>query len=50
METAESNAARVALIAKYAQYREHPPDGAVYRVALDEVRAWRSAETSLSER
>ncbi len=30
-----------ALAAKYAQYREHPPTGAVYRVEMDEVRSWR---------
>jgi PPOX class probable F420-dependent enzyme len=33
--------ALVALRAKYAQYREHPPSGAVWRVAMDEVRWWR---------
>jgi len=41
-ESAESKAARAALIAKYVQYRERPPSGAVYRIALDEVRAWRA--------
>jgi PPOX class probable F420-dependent enzyme len=35
-------AAVAALVAKYAQYRERPPTGAVYRVALDEVRSWRA--------
>jgi PPOX class probable F420-dependent enzyme len=32
-----------ALVAKYAQYREHRPTGSAYRVALDEVRFWRAA-------
>jgi len=41
-ESAESKAARAALIAKYVQYRERPPSGAVYRIALDEVRTWRA--------
>jgi PPOX class probable F420-dependent enzyme len=31
-----------ALTAKYVQYREHPPAGPVYRIALDEVRSWRA--------
>ena len=31
-----------ALVAKYAQYRERPPPGAVYRIAMDEVRSWRA--------
>jgi len=31
-----------ALVAKYEQYREHRPSGAVYRVAMDDVRAWRA--------
>ena len=30
-----------ALVAKYRQYAEHRPTGAVYRIALDEVRWWR---------
>jgi PPOX class probable F420-dependent enzyme len=30
-----------ALADKYTQYREHPPTGAVYRIAPDEVRWWR---------
>jgi PPOX class probable F420-dependent enzyme len=33
-----------ALVDKYTQYREHPPTGAVYRIALDEVRWWRPTE------
>jgi PPOX class probable F420-dependent enzyme len=33
-----------ALAAKYAQYRERPPAGATYRIALDEVRSWRAGE------
>jgi PPOX class probable F420-dependent enzyme len=33
--------AREALMAKYEQYRRTPPAGAVYRIALDEVRWWR---------
>ena len=36
-------AARAALAAKYHQYRERPPTGPVWSVALDEVRWW-SAE------
>lgn len=36
-------AALDALVAKYEQYRRDPPTGAVYRVALDEVRWWRWA-------
>ena len=30
-----------ALAAKYAQYAANPPSGAVWRVALDELRWWR---------
>jgi PPOX class probable F420-dependent enzyme len=33
-----------ALSAKYVQHRDHPPAGPVYRIALDEVRSWRSAD------
>ncbi len=33
--------ALAALAAKYAQYRERPPTGSVYRIAFDEVRSWR---------
>jgi PPOX class probable F420-dependent enzyme len=32
-----------ALTAKYPQYRERPPTGAVYRIAIDDVRCWRAA-------
>jgi PPOX class probable F420-dependent enzyme len=32
-----------ALAAKYAQYRSRPPEGAIYRIAMDEVRSWRPA-------
>jgi PPOX class probable F420-dependent enzyme len=35
-----------ALAAKYPQYADRPPSGAVYRIALDEVRWWRYAESS----
>jgi PPOX class probable F420-dependent enzyme len=35
-------AAVAALVAKYIQYQEHPPTGAVYRIAMDEVRSWRA--------
>ena len=35
-----------ALRAKYAQYRKRPPEGAVYRIALDEVRSWRPTADS----
>jgi PPOX class probable F420-dependent enzyme len=37
----ESRTVLAALTAKYPQYRERPPTGAVYRVAMDEVRCWR---------
>ena len=33
--------ALAALAAKYPQYREQPPAGAVYRIAMDEIRSWR---------
>ena len=33
--------ALAALAAKYAQYRDQPPSGAVYRIAIDEIRSWR---------
>ena len=33
-----------ALAAKYPQYQARPPGGAVYRIALDEVRWWRPTE------
>jgi len=39
-------AALAALTAKYAQYRERPPEGAVYRIAMDEVRSWRPSGNS----
>jgi PPOX class probable F420-dependent enzyme len=32
-----------ALVAKYPQYREQRPAGAVWRVAIDELRWWRAA-------
>lgn len=35
-----------ALAAKYPQYRERPPAGAVYRIAMDEVRSWRAPDDS----
>jgi len=38
----ERDTALDALVAKYAQYRERPPAGAVYRIAMDEVRSWRA--------
>ena len=31
-----------ALVAKYAQYRDRPPGGPAYRIAMDEIRSWRS--------
>ena len=31
-----------ALVAKYPQYRHQPPGGAVYRIAMDDVRSWRA--------
>ena len=36
--------ARAALAAKYHQYREMPPSGPVWSVALDELRWWRASE------
>ena len=41
---AAAGAAVEALTAKYEQYRLHPPDGAVWRLALDEVRWWRASD------
>jgi PPOX class probable F420-dependent enzyme len=41
---AHSLAVLAALEAKYPQYRERPPSGAVYRIAMDEVRCWRASE------
>jgi PPOX class probable F420-dependent enzyme len=38
----ETAAVLVALAAKYSQYRQRPPTGAVYRIALDDVRSWRA--------
>jgi PPOX class probable F420-dependent enzyme len=35
-------AAVAALVAKYSQYCERPPTGAVYRIAMDDVRSWRA--------
>jgi hypothetical protein len=40
----EAVAALAALQAKYPQYRERPPTGAVYRIAMDELRSWRASE------
>ncbi len=37
----EAVAVLAALTAKYPQYRQRPPAGAVYRIAMDEVRSWR---------
>ena len=37
-----TTAAVDALVEKYAQYREHRPAGASYRIGLDEVRWWRA--------
>jgi PPOX class probable F420-dependent enzyme len=31
-----------ALVAKYAQYHDRPPTGPAYRIAIDEIRSWRS--------
>jgi PPOX class probable F420-dependent enzyme len=42
-EGADREAALDALVAKYPQYREQRPAGAVWRVATDEVRWWRAA-------
>jgi PPOX class probable F420-dependent enzyme len=33
--------ALAALATKYTQYRDQPPSGAVYRIAMDEIRSWR---------
>jgi PPOX class probable F420-dependent enzyme len=38
----ESQAVIDALVSKYPQYRERRPVGAVYRIALDDVRSWRA--------
>ena len=40
----ETVAAIDALAAKYPQYHTSRPEGAVYRIALDEVRWWRPTE------
>jgi PPOX class probable F420-dependent enzyme len=40
---AAARAAVAALVAKYPQYRDRPPAGAVYRIALDEIRSWRAS-------
>jgi len=37
----DRDVALAALAAKYVQYREQPPAGAVWRIAMDEVRWWR---------
>jgi hypothetical protein len=45
VHTADDSAAATAvaaLVAKYNQYRDRPPPGPVYRIAIDEVRSWRS--------
>ncbi|CAN5744640.1 TIGR03668 family PPOX class F420-dependent oxidoreductase [soil metagenome] len=42
----EAVAALAALAAKYAQYRERLPTGAVYRIAMDEIRSWRPPDNS----
>jgi PPOX class probable F420-dependent enzyme len=36
-------AALAALVDKYPQYVERPPTGAVWRIAMDEVRWWRGS-------
>ena len=36
----------VALADKYTQYRDRPPHGAVFRIAMDDVRSWRPAPGS----
>jgi PPOX class probable F420-dependent enzyme len=43
---AEAAAVVEALCAKYPQYRARPPRGAVFRVAMDDVRSWRAAGPS----
>jgi PPOX class probable F420-dependent enzyme len=35
--------ARAALEARYRQYRDHPPRGPVWEIALDEVTGWRAS-------
>jgi PPOX class probable F420-dependent enzyme len=42
-EGGDRDAALDALVAKYPQYREQRPAGAVWRVATDELRWWRAA-------
>ena len=41
-DSPEVRGAVEALVAKYGQYRDRPPTGAVYRIALDEVTSWRA--------
>jgi PPOX class probable F420-dependent enzyme len=38
----EAAAVVAALRRKYTQYRDRPPTGAVFRIAIDDVRAWRA--------
>ena len=38
----DSLTALVALTAKYPQYRDRRPTGAVYRIAMDEIICWRA--------
>jgi len=33
-------AVHAALATKYTQYRERPPAGAVYRIAIDDIQSW----------
>jgi PPOX class probable F420-dependent enzyme len=40
----EVDRARAALVAKYAQYRETPPQGPAVLISVDEVRWWAGAE------
>jgi PPOX class probable F420-dependent enzyme len=42
---AASEPTLVALSAKYPQYRDQPPTGSVYRIAIDEIRSWRHTES-----
>ena len=35
-----------ALVDKYAQYRDCPPAGAVYRIAIDDIQSWRPPDNA----
>ena len=39
-------AVHAALATKYSQYRERPPTGAVYRIAIDDILSWRPPDNA----